>query len=96
MPCLAYPGLKKYSHLVGNYGSAWQNQRNEFDEFPVILMTTNCIQKPRIPTRTGFSRRPWRMARVRHIGPDKDFSPVIEAAQLSPVMPKMLLNNSSP
>ena len=48
LPCLAYPGLKKYSHLVGNYGSAWQNQRNEFDEFPgAILMTTNCIQKPK-------------------------------------------------
>lgn len=43
-----YPGLKKYKHLVGNYGGAWQDQQKEFDLFPgAILMTTNCIQKPR-------------------------------------------------
>ncbi len=47
LPCHAYPGLKKYKHLVGNYGGAWQDQRPEFDAFPgAILMTTNCIQKP--------------------------------------------------
>ncbi|MGB3996293.1 MAG: hydroxylamine reductase [Acetomicrobium sp.] len=86
LPCLAYPGLKKYSHLVGNYGSAWQNQRNEFDEFPgAILMTTNCIQKPKDSYKdriftTGLVAWPG----VRHIGPDKDFSPVIEAAQAQP------------
>ena len=82
LPCLAYPKLKKYKHLVGNYGGAWQDQRKEFDEFPgAILMTTNCIQKPketysdRIFT-TGLVAWPG----VRHIGPDRDFSPVIEAA----------------
>ena len=44
-PCLAYPKLKKYKHLVGNYGGAWQSsQAKEFDEFPgAVLMTTNCI-----------------------------------------------------
>ena len=48
LPALAYPGLKKYKHLVGNYGTAWQNQHKEFNEFPgAILMTTNCLQKPR-------------------------------------------------
>ena len=47
LPCHAYPGLKKYRHLAGNYGGAWQDQRKEFDSFPgAILMTTNCIQKP--------------------------------------------------
>jgi len=82
LPCLAYPGLKKYPHLVGNYGSAWQNQREEFDVFPgAILMTTNCIQKPKDSYKdriftTGLVAWPG----VRHIGPDKDFSPVIEAA----------------
>ena len=82
LPCHAYPGLKKYKHLVGNYGGAWQDQRTEFDSFPgAILMTTNCIQRPkesymdRIFT-SGLVAWPG----VRHIGPDRDFSPVIEAA----------------
>ena len=82
LPCHAYPGLKKYKHLVGNYGGAWQDQRKEFDAFPgAILMTTNCIQKPkesyldRIFT-SGLVAWPG----VRHIGPERDFSPVIEAA----------------
>ncbi len=48
LPAHAYPGLKKYKHLVGNYGGAWQQQREEFEAFPgAILMTTNCIQKPK-------------------------------------------------
>ncbi|NLG94253.1 MAG: hydroxylamine reductase, partial [Acetomicrobium flavidum] len=86
LPCLAYPELKKYPHLVGNYGSAWQNQRTEFDEFPgAILMTTNCIQKPKDSYKdriftTGLVAWPG----VRYIGPDKDFSPVIEAALAQP------------
>lgn len=86
LPCLAYPGLKKYKHLVGNYGSAWQNQREEFDKFPgAVLMTTNCIQKPkdsymgRIFT-TGLVAWPG----ATHIDEKKDFSPVIEAALAAP------------
>lgn len=82
LPCHAYPGLKKYSHLVGHYGGAWQDQKREFTRFPgAILMTTNCIQKPkqeyadRIFT-SGLVAWPG----VKHIGPDKDFTPVIEAA----------------
>jgi hydroxylamine reductase len=48
LPAHGYPELKKYKHLVGNYGGAWQDQQKEFVEFPgAILMTTNCIQKPR-------------------------------------------------
>lgn len=48
IPSHGYPRLKKYKHLVGNYGSAWQNQQKEFDGIPgCILMTTNCLMKPR-------------------------------------------------
>ncbi|MBT7161772.1 MAG: hydroxylamine reductase, partial [Victivallales bacterium] len=48
LPAHGYPGLKKFPHLVGNYGGAWQDQRSEFVAFPgPILMTTNCIQKPK-------------------------------------------------
>jgi len=85
LPALAYPQLKKYPHLVGNYGGAWQNQKKEFDDFPgAILMTTNCIQKPRdtYQTRiftTGLVASPG----VAHL-PDKNFTPVIEAALAAP------------
>jgi len=86
LPAHGYPGLKKYAHLYGNYGSAWQNQQKEFAQFPgAILMTTNCIQKPRdnymdnIFT-TGLVAWPG----VTHIKADenghKDFTPVIERA----------------
>ena len=48
LPAHGYPELKKHSHFYGHYGTAWQNQRKEFDEFPgAVLMTTNCIQNPR-------------------------------------------------
>jgi len=81
LPCHGYPGLKKYDHLYGHYGTAWQNQAKEFAEFPgAILMTTNCIQRPRDSYKdniftTGLVGWPG----VRHIA-DKDFSPVIEKA----------------
>ena len=81
LPCLAYPGLKKYKHLVGNYGGAWQNQMAEFDAFPgAILMTTNCIQKPR-PTYQDriFTSGLVAWPGVRHIC-DRKFQPVIDAA----------------
>ena len=82
LPCLAYPELKKYDHLVGNYGGAWQDQQKEFAQFPgAILMTTNCIQEPGDNYRekiftTGMVAWPG----VKHVGDDKDFTPVIEAA----------------
>ena len=47
LPAHGYPGLKKYRHLTGHFGTAWQNQQKEFADLPaVVLMTTNCIQKP--------------------------------------------------
>lgn len=86
LPAHGYPALKQYPHLVGNYGGAWQDQGREFDAFPgAILMTTNCIQKPKESYKgriftTGLVRWP----AVAHILADaqgqKDFSPVIEAA----------------
>jgi len=81
LPANAYPELKKFPHLVGNYGGAWQEQAKDFDAFPgAILMTTNCIQNPldsyagRIFT-TGLVQWPG----VTHID-DGDFTPVIDAA----------------
>ncbi len=85
LPALAYPELKKYKHLAGNYGGAWQDQRKEFDEFPgAILMTTNCIQRPK-DTYKGriFTCGLVAWPGVAHIS-DGDFSPVIEAALAAP------------
>jgi hydroxylamine reductase len=85
LPAHGYPGLKKYPHLVGNYGGAWQDQQEEFDDFPgAILMTTNCIQKP----RDGYKGRIFTSGLVawpgvRHIA-DHDFGPLIEAALAAP------------
>ena len=86
LPAHGYPELKKYKHLAGNYGGAWQDQAKEFDAFPgAILMTTNCIQKPRDTYKariftTGLVAWP----DVNHIEAKddgtKDFTPVIEAA----------------
>ena len=81
LPAHGYPELNRFEHLVGNYGGAWQDQQKEFDAFPgAVLMTTNCIQKPRDTYKgrifaTGLVAWPG----VAHVeGPD--FSPVIEAA----------------
>jgi hydroxylamine reductase len=81
LPAHGYPELKKYRHLAGNFGNAWQEQRKEFQEFPgAILMTTNCIQKPQDSYRgriftSGLVAWPG----VVHIS-DREFTPVIEAA----------------
>ena len=81
LPCHGYPELKKYEHFYGHYGTAWQNQKKEFAEFPgAILMTTNCIQKPKDTYQeniftTGLVGWPG----VKHIA-GKDFSAVIEKA----------------
>jgi hydroxylamine reductase len=81
LPTHGYPELKKYDHFYGHYGTAWQNQKKEFDEFPgAIVMTTNCIQKPKESYAdniftTGLVGWPG----LTHIA-DKDFTPVIEKA----------------
>ena len=89
LPCLAYPGLKKHKHLVGNYGGAWQDQRKEFDAFPgAVLMTTNCIQKPRdVYADRIFTCGLVGWPGVTHIE-DRDFTPVIEAALAAPGFPE--------
>ena len=85
LPCLAYPELKAFKHLVGNYGGAWQDQQREFAGFPgAILMTTNCIQLPkpsyhdRIFT-TGLAA----CEGVKHVK-NGEFGPVIDAALAAP------------
>ena len=81
LPTHAYPGLKKYPHFYGHYGTAWQNQRKEFKEFPgAILMTTNCIQKPVENYKNNiFSTGPVSWPGVPHVSKD-DFSAVINRA----------------
>jgi len=85
LPCHGYPELKKYAHFYGHYGTAWQNQTKEFVDFPgAILMTTNCIQKPKDSYRdniftTGLVGWPG----VTHIA-EKNFAPVIEKALALP------------
>jgi len=80
LPCNAYPGLKKYSHLAGNYGGAWQDQLKEFKEFPgSILMTTNCIQNPAGYLDRIFTSGLVAWEGVLHID-NQNFKPVIEKA----------------
>jgi len=88
LPAHGYPGLKKYPHLVGHYGGAWQDQRQEFEAFPgAILMTTNCIQKPKDSYKARlFTSGLVAWPGVRHIA-DRDFSPVIAAALDAPGFP---------
>uniref|UniRef100_A0A832A7R3 Hydroxylamine reductase n=1 Tax=Desulfacinum infernum TaxID=35837 RepID=A0A832A7R3_9BACT len=81
LPCHGYPGLKKYEHLYGHYGTAWQNQAKEFAAFPgAILMTTNCIQKPQETYKDNiFTSGVVGWPGVRHVD-RRDFSPVIQRA----------------
>lgn len=80
LPCHAYPELKKYSHLKGNFGTAWQNQQVEFDNLPgAILFTTNCI----MPVKDSYKDRVFTTSVVEypectHINENKDFSVVIQ------------------
>ncbi|HUJ84041.1 MAG TPA: hydroxylamine reductase [Candidatus Acidoferrales bacterium] len=85
LPTHGYPGLKKYSHFYGHYGTAWQNQQKEFAQFPgSILMTTNCIQRPvESYTENIFTSGPVGYPGVSHIN-DRDFSPVIQKALALP------------
>ncbi|MBN1542680.1 hydroxylamine reductase [candidate division KSB1 bacterium] len=96
LPALAYPKLKQFSHLKGNYGTSWYNQQKEFEAFNgAILMTTNCLQKPRSSYRdrlftTGLVGWP----DITHIADrgangEKDLNPVIaKALSLAPGLEK--------
>ncbi|MGJ0483911.1 MAG: hydroxylamine reductase [Methylomicrobium sp.] len=85
LPAHAYPKLKAYPHLAGNYGTAWQNQHHEFAQFPgPILMTSNCLVEPANAYRHRiFTAGPVGWPGVRHIA-NRDFSPLIEAALALP------------
>ena len=85
LPAHGYPQLKKYKHLAGNYGGAWQDQRHEFEAFPgAILMTTNCIQKPKDNYKARiFTSGLVAWPGVEHIG-DGNFKAVIDAALAAP------------
>lgn len=82
LPAHAYPELKKYPHLKGNFGTAWQNQQKEFANVPAaILFTTNCI----MPVKDSYKDRVFTTSVVHYpeckfIGEDKDFTPVIQKA----------------
>ncbi|MDF0533721.1 hydroxylamine reductase [Shewanella yunxiaonensis] len=82
LPALAYPQLKKYPHLVGNYGGAWQNQQKEFANFPgAVVMTSNCIIDPNVGKYADriFTRSIVGWPGVTHLTGD-DFTAVIEKA----------------
>ena len=82
LPAHGYPELKKYAHLKGNFGTAWQNQQKEFADVPgAFLYTTNCLMPPKDSYRdriftTGLVSFP----DIPHIGEDKDFTPLINRA----------------
>jgi len=83
LPALAYPELKKYSHLVGNFGGAWYAQQSEFAKFPgPIVMTSNCIIDPNVGQYADriFTRNIVGWPGVQHIVGD-DMSDVIKCAQ---------------
>ncbi|TDM51701.1 hydroxylamine reductase [Aliivibrio fischeri] len=82
LPAHSYPELKKYPHLVGNYGSAWQNQQKEFANFPgAIVMTSNCLLNPNVGQYADrlFTRSIVGWPGVAHIEGD-DFTAVIDCA----------------
>lgn len=86
LPCHGYEGLKKYPHLVGNFGGAWQDQQKQFDNLPgCILMTTNCLMRPRESYKDRiYSTNVVGWEGIKHIGKkengDKDFSEIIQQA----------------
>ena len=82
LPAHAYPELKKYPHLKGNFGTAWQNQQKEFADIPApVLYTTNCLMPPKSSYADRiFSTELVSYPEVMHIGEEKDFTPVIEKA----------------
>ncbi len=88
LPAHGYPGLKKYPHLAGHYGTAWQNQKKEFPGFPgAILFTTNCIQKPADSYKANvFTTGLVGWPDVTHV-PNGQFGAVIDKALALPGFP---------
>lgn len=82
LPAHAYPKLKRYSHLKGNFGTAWQNQQKEFDGVPgAFLFTTNCLMPPKKSYSDNiFTTGLVHFEGITHIDEHKDFSPVIAKA----------------
>ena len=82
LPAHAYPELKKYTHLKGNFGTAWQNQQKEFANIPApILFTTNCLMPPKVSYADRvFTTEVVSYPEIVHIGEEKDFSVVIQKA----------------
>ncbi len=82
LPAHGYPELKKYAHLKGNFGTAWQNQQKEFENIPgSVVFTTNCLMPPRPSYQDRvFTTEVVSYPELVHIGEDKDFSAVIEKA----------------
>ena len=82
LPAHGYPELRKFKHLKGNFGTAWQNQQKEFADIPApVLFTTNCL----MPVRPSYADRVFTTEVVaypgiKHIGDERDFTPVIEKA----------------
>ena len=82
LPAHGYPELKKYPHLKGNFGTAWQNQRREFSDIPApVLFTTNCLMPPKDSYKDRvYTTEVVSYPEIVHIGADKDFSPIIKRA----------------
>src|SRR5512135_73399 len=89
LPAHGYPGLKRYPHFYGHFGTAWQNQHKEFAHFPgAIVMTTNCIQKPLDSYKQNlFTCGLVGWPDVKHIS-NADFSPAIDRALELPGFPE--------
>lgn len=87
LPAHGYPELRKFKHLAGNYGGAWQEQKKEFDEFPgAMLATTNCVLIPKESYRDRlFTVGITGVEGVKHIQ-GRDFTPIIEAVKKLPLL----------
>ena len=92
LPAHGYPELKKFKHLVGNYGGAWQEQKKEFKQFSgALLVTTNCVL---IPPPNSYLDRLFTVGitgleGATHLG-NRDFTPLIEKAKSLPALPEAL------
>jgi hydroxylamine reductase len=88
LPTHAYPGLKKYPHFYGHFGTAWQNQLKEFPTFPgAILLTTNCLMRVQQAYQDNiFTSGPVGWPGVHHFE-NRDFTPLIQKALTMPGFP---------